>query len=415
MYQVVALNTVSEFLKRGISPSYDEDGVLVINQRCIRDGRISLVGARRNNPQRRGVPDDRWLRKWDVVVNSTGVGTLGRVAQLTEIPSESVTVDSHVTIVRPDLDHVDGRYFGYALRKNQPQIEAMGEGATGQTELSRHRLGDEILIGLPPLPVQRKIAAVLAAYDELIENNLRRIEILEKMAQAVYREWFVNFRFPGHEEVGLVDSPLGPIPEGWEAATVSDAIELNPRLRLPRDQEIRFVPMGCLMEDSMVIDGHEIRIGPSGSQFRNGDTLLARITPSLENGKTGFVQFLSENEIACGSTEFIVMRSRTLTPEFVYLLARTEDFRGVAIKSMVGASGRQRVQESSISRYVFAHPDGSTLQSFSEMTAPMFRLVQNLVDQNANLRATRDLLLPKLVSGKIDVSDLDIDTEWLAS
>ncbi len=72
--------------------------------------------------------------------------------------------------------------------------------------------------------MQRKIAAVLAAYDELIENNLRRIEILEEMAQAVYREWFVNFRFPGHEDVPLVDSPLGPIPDGWEVATVVDAM-----------------------------------------------------------------------------------------------------------------------------------------------------------------------------------------------
>src|SRR5690606_29550532 len=113
---------------------------------------------------------------------------------------------------------------------------------------------------------------------------------------------FVNFRFPGHEKVGLVESPLGPIPEGWQPATVEDAIELNPRVRLPRDEELRFVPMGSLMEGSMVIEGYETRIGPSGSQFRNGDTLLARITPSLENGKTGFVQFLSEGEVACGST-----------------------------------------------------------------------------------------------------------------
>jgi type I restriction enzyme S subunit len=287
-------------------------------------------------------------------------------------------------------------------------------GASGRQRADRNVI-ESVQVPAPPLPVQRKIASVLAAYDELIENNLRRIAILEEMAQAVYREWFVNFRFPGHEDVGLVDSPLGPIPEGWQPATVEDAIELNPRVRLPRDEELRFVPMSSLIEGSMVIDGYETRIGPSGSQFRNGDTLLARTTPSLENGKTGFVQFLAEGEVACGSTEFIVMRSRTLTPEYVYLFARTDDFRAVAVKSMVGASGRQRVQESSISKYLFAHPDSTTLQRFQDVVSPMFRLVQNLVDQNANLRATRDLLLPKLVSGEIDVSDLDIDTEWLAS
>src|SRR5690606_1012321 len=195
----------------------------------------------------------------------------------------------------------------------------------------------------------------------------------------------------------------GPIPEGWQPATVEDAIELNPRVRLPRDEELRFVPMGSLMEGSMVIGGYETRIGPSGSQFRNGDTLLARITPSLENGKTGFVQFLSEGEVACGSTEFIVMRSRTLTPEYVYLFARTDDFRAVAVTSLVGVIGRQRVQKCSISKYHFAHPDSTTHLRFHDVVSPMFRLMQNIVDQYANLRATRDLRLSKLVSDEIVV------------
>jgi type I restriction enzyme S subunit len=306
---------------------------------------------------------------------------------------------------------LETRFIRYCL---EARLEGLLKRAGGGT-FPNLRQTDIATFPIPWPKEREKIAAVLAAYDELIENNLRRIEILEEMAQAVYREWFVKFRFPGQEDVALVDSPLGPIPEGWELTTVADAIELNPRVRLPRALELRFVPMGSLIEGSMVIEGYETRIGPSGSQFRNGDTLLARITPSLENGKTGFVQFLSEGEVACGSTEFIVMRSRTLTPEFVYMLARTDDFRGVAVKSMVGASGRQRVQESSISKYLFAHPDSTTLQRFHDVVSPKFRLVQNLVDQNANLRATRDLLLPKLVSGAIDVSDLDIDTEWLVS
>lgn len=129
----------------------------------------------------------------------------------------------------------------------------------------------------------------------------------------------------------------------------------------------------------------------------------------------GFVQVLDAGEIACGSTEFIVMRSRTLTPIYVYLLARTNEFRSNAIKSMVGASGRQRVQDKAVERFRRAHPPQPRLEQFEALVGPMFKLVHQLVHQNANLRSTRDLLLPKLVSGEIDVSGLDIDTEWLAS
>src|SRR5207248_27253 len=140
--------------------------------------------------------------------------------------------------------------------------------------------------------------------------------------------------------------PLGNIPQGWAVNRVPESVDINPRVAVQRGAEKPFVPMGCLANDSMLITDIESRDGNSGAKFQNGDTLFARITPCLENGKTGFVQFLpDEQAVACGSTEFIVLRSRTLTPEFVYLLARSEEFRGNAIKSMSGASGRQRVQE----------------------------------------------------------------------
>lgn len=275
----------------------------------------------------------------------------------------------------------------------------------------------QIDIATFPIPwpsLRSKIAAVLAAYDELIENNLRRIQVLEEMAQAIYREWFVEFRFPGHEEVPLVDSALGRVPEEWGVTVVSDAIDLNPRPTVSIGR-VKYVPMGSLALGSMVVDGFEWRDRSSGSRFQNGDTLLARITPSLENGKTGFTQLLDQGEVACGSTEFIVMRSRTLSPEFVYLLARTDGFRGTAINSMVGASGRQRVQERAVAGYTFAHPPQGLVADFTTVVRPMFQLISNLVRQNTTLRTTRDLLLPKLVSGELDVSDLDIDTDWLAS
>jgi type I restriction enzyme S subunit len=133
------------------------------------------------------------LSVYDVLVNSTGVGTLGRVAQVKRL-MEKATVDSHVTIVRPDITKIDPLYFGYAMILNQSKIEAMGEGATGQTELSRTRLGQEVFVPVPTLAIQKRIGEILSAYDELIENSQRRIKILEQMARNLYREWFVQPR-----------------------------------------------------------------------------------------------------------------------------------------------------------------------------------------------------------------------------
>jgi len=173
------------------------------------------------------------------------------------------------------------------------------------------------------------------------ENNTRRIRILEEMVLALYREWFVNFRFPGYEGLPNVESELGLVPEGWEIVKITDAVIINPRIALSKEGIKPFLSMGCLAENTMNVQTIEYREGNSGSKFQNDDTLFARITPCLENGKTIFVQFLPTNsDIAFGSTEFIVLRSKTLTPEFVYLLSRTDSFRDNAIQSMSGATGR---------------------------------------------------------------------------
>jgi type I restriction enzyme S subunit len=258
---------------------------------------------------------------------------------------------------------------------------------------------------LPPLSSQERIAGILSAYDELIENSQRRIKILESMARDLYREWFVYFRYPGHESVPLVPSTLGDIPQGWEVKRMTDCIEINPRVVVPRDGEKPFVPMGCLSNDSMQITNIESREGNSGAKFQNNDTLFARITPCLENGKTGLVQFLPDAQsVAFGSTELIVLRSRTLTPEYVYLLARSDDFRSVAIKSMSGATGRQRVQQECFEDIYLAQPPLVLLDKFSAIATPAFHLVYQLHLQIENLRRTRDLLLPRLLSGQIDVA-----------
>ena len=304
-------------------------------------------------------------------------------------------------LIRPTEDF-DIRYLYYALQ--DLSLEHFG--------YQRHfKYLKTSKILCPPMPIQRKIAAILSTYDDLIENNTRRIKILEDMAQTLYREWFVHFRFPGHENIPMVESPLGPIPRGWKVVPASEAMFINPKTSVPRDTIKPFVPMKSATECSMLITEIEARKGNSGAKFKNGDTLFARITPCLENGRTGFVQFLPDDDkVAFGSTEFIVLRSKTLNPYFVYLLAQIRDFRENAIKTMTGSTGRQRVVNECFDDYFLPNPSSDILGQFESIVAPMFRKIQNLSEKNTNLQQTRDLLLPKLISGEIDVSELDIDT-----
>ena len=326
-------------------------------------------------------------------------GTLGRVFFIDE-PFWPLNTTLYVS----DFHGNDERFVNYLL---QCQNLGARDGASAVPGVNRNVL-HRLSVMRPPLGTQRKIAAVLSAYDDLIENNNRRIKLLEEMAQRIYREWFVDFRYLGHEAVPMVDSEFGRIPEGWQWKFASEAISINPKVAIARDASHPFIPMTSLSETGMHIEPLESRVGTSGAKFQNGDTLFARITPCLENGKTAFVQCLTESEVATGSTEFIVLRSSLLSPELVYLLARSDAFRGHAMKSMSGATGRQRVREECFERFPIPVPAGDLIQIFTDHVRPMFHLSFQLFLANRNLRQTRDLLLPRLISGEINVGDLDI-------
>jgi type I restriction enzyme, S subunit len=300
-------------------------------------------------------------------------------------------------VAYPANDQVDTRFLYYLL------LEAkLGQHAGGAAQpLVTQTVLKQVEVDIPDLPTQRKIAGILSAYDDLIENNLRRIKILEQMAQSLYREWFVRFRFPGHESARFEDSDIGRVPEGWNVKAVTEVVTIRPKVLIPKGGDIPFVTMGGLSEKSMLITEVESRDSPTGARFQNGDTLFARITPCLENGKTGYVEFLpSDESAACGSTEFIVLRSKTVCSQYVYLMARSDAFRDNAIKSMSGATGRQRVRDECFDQFFLAQPSEDLLARFESITRPQFELIHSLNRRNQNLRRTRDLLLPKLLSAE---------------
>ncbi|HTV40483.1 MAG TPA: restriction endonuclease subunit S [Candidatus Sulfotelmatobacter sp.] len=325
----------------------------------------------------------------------------GKIAQFADDRPGMGSTEFFVLRARPNIADPNFVFYFARTRELRAAAEKSMSGASGRQRADITALS-EFPCKLPSLLAQHRIAVILTRYDALIENCKQRIHIQEEMARLLYREWFVHFRFPGYENVPRVASRLGETPKGWEIKRVAECVQINPRITVLRNGEKPFVPMGCLSNDSMLITDIESRQSNSGAKFQNGDTLFARITPCLENGKTGFVQFLPDSDaIAFGSTEFIVLRSRTLTPEFVYLLARSDEFRGNAITSMSGASGRQRVQEKCFDTFFIVHPPGDLLDQFSAFVAPSFRLIHQLYLEIQNIRQTRDLLLPRLLSGQL--------------
>ena len=345
---------------------------------------------------------ERWTRRLlpqagDVIL--TREAPLGDVGRLTS--DDQVFLGQRLFHYRADPKVLDSGFLAYVLQSPRVQgwIRGTGMGAT----VEHARVGDfhKIPIPVPPLKVQVKIGDILSAYDDLIENNRRRIALLEEAARLLYREWFVHFRFPGHEHVKITEGA----PEGWERLPASEAFEVNPKT--PRDDEgiIRYFPMAALSETGMVIGRGpmEEREKSTSVRFRNGDTLLARITPCLENGKTGYVQMLEDGEVACGSTEFIVLRQRRVSSYYIYLTARQHDFRENAIRSMIGSSGRQRVQPNCFDRYFVAVPPALLAKLFDEAVGEMFDQIGNLDQQNQKLSQARDLLLPRLMNGEIAV------------
>ena len=313
--------------------------------------------------------------------------------------SEPTTYESHLIRVRLDKQKCNPWYYYYLFKLADNPIKAIVN-QCAQAGIRGNELV-KIKVPLPERSTQDRIASILSAYDNLIEVNNKRIKVLEQMAENLYKEWFVRFRFPGHETAEFKNG----IPKGWAYRRADEVIDFNPTLKTGNQTEFTIIPMEALSTNSMVLDSSCFvrQDSISGRRSQNGDTLLAKITPCLENGKTGFVMGMPENEVLGGSTEFVVMRSKALTPHYVYCIARSYYFRKTAILSMNGADGRQRVDEEKLKSTKIVQPGKTVLDRFETIITPIFDGVYQMVQENKNLMKQRDLLLPRLMSGKLEV------------
>lgn len=386
---------------------WSEMGIPALSAKNIKNGKIV------NEKTIRFVNEDlysKWMKKevkkGDILMTSEA--PLGETYLLKT--DDKLLLSQRLFAIRVNQKKINPKYLFYYFNTDVGKRELLSR-ATGTTVGGiRQTALLKVVVNYPEdLNLQAKIASILSAYDDLIENNEKRIKALEEMAQHLYIEWFVKFDFPEHEKVGMVNSKtdFGMIPSGWELKKLSDLVYINPPTKITNKNQVIHVPMECLSTTLSFIDLDKTfrKEGGSGSKFINGDTLFARITPCLQNGKGAFVNFLDVGEIGCGSTEFVVMRSKVLSPTYIYFLSRSPNFRKSAESTMVGASGRQRVRSEFFQNYLIPVPTSLLLDEFESLTKNIFGIIKTLSLANRSLSQIRDLLIPQLVTGKKEVKN----------
>lgn len=311
----------------------------------------------------------------------------GKICQVKSLEGGKGFGSTEFIVLRGKQNISDTNFVFYLSRWQEVRsfAEQNMVGTSGRQRVSKDAL-DNLELSLPSLPEQKSIASILSSLDDKIELNNRINKNLEDLVFAFF------------EKLNTGEAKL----------KLDDFIDLNPRISLKNGQIVKYLGMVDVPESGMSVSGFVNREFSSGSKFQRHDTLLARITPCLENGKTAFVNFLDDEEVAFGSTEFIVMRAKKgVSPYFVYALARNSDFRQFAIVSMTGTSGRQRVQTDRLIDYEMPEISDKEMEQFHNTVEPLFKKIQQNREEISYLTELRDLLLPKLMSGELTISQAE--------
>ena len=412
-FKKAKLVDLCELISRGITPSYTEDieeGVVVLNQKCIRDNRINFDLARLTNSNKKKVTENKYLRKYDILVNSTGVGTLGRVAQVKKL-DKKMTVDSHVTIVRPKAE-IDPIYLGYYMFMKQKYIEYLGEGSTGQTELSRVRLGEALEVNFPSLEEQKAIAKVLSDLDEKIETNNKINKKLEEMAQAIFKQWFVDFEFPNedgkpYKSSGgeMVESELGMIPKGWKVVEIDDITMLNRRGFSPKYSEsgIKVINQRCVRNHNLVdeaIQYHDL------SQKKVPDEVFLKSKDILINsmgvgtlGRVAQRSLISEKSIVHSCITILRANEDKINPYILgrYIISMESELEQLG----TGTTGQTSLNNKVLGKQKMVVAPMSVQNKIADTLKTISINIDSKLIENIKLTNLRDTLLPKLMSGEI--------------
>ncbi|MBC3535706.1 restriction endonuclease subunit S [Megasphaera hominis] len=393
-WKTKTLGEVTSFMAKGIPPKYvDHEGeniIRVLNQKCNRNYRISYNDSRLHDNSVKKVPDSKILRPGDVLINSTGTGTAGRIAQIWHIPVPT-TIDGHMILLRP-TDEIDPLYYGYVLKRNLTLIESYAEGSTGQTEINKNRLKEETIISFPSdINEQRKIARILAVLDEKIEENEKINKNLEEQMEALYKSWFIDFE------------PFGRIkPSDWQTQKIYSIANI-----------IYGAPFSSKLFNTAGIGKPIIRIRDLKSQefvtyttekhskghlIKPGDIVV---------GMDGeFRPYIWGNEEAWLNQRVCIFENKRPKGK-AFLLFSIQPLLKMVEQTQIGTTVIH-IGKKDFDTFEIVLPDAKTLNLFDEITTPMIEQIVNNSLEDKRLKVLRDTLLPKLMSGEIDVTTLDI-------
>lgn len=373
------------------------------------------------------VKEEDLLQEGDILfVRSNGNRELIGRSLFIQGLTEAVSHSGFTIRARIKSEKAFPRFFAYLFRTQlvRRTLSAFG-GGTNINNLNQKIL-QSLEVPLPPIDTQRKIAAILSAYDDLIENNLRRIKILEEMAQNLYREWFVKFRFPGHQHTRFVDSPLGRIPVGWEVKNLGEQLTALESGKRPKG--------GATDEQSGVPSvGAENVLGIGRHNFQNEKYVSREFFESMKKGvvndgdvalykdgayigKSSYFRNGFPHTEFCVNEHVFLLRTdgKRITQNSLYLWLQETDTVS-ALRATNANAAQPGINQSGVSGLSVVLPAEKVVQDFDQLVDSHLAMIVSLAKRNQALRRTRDLLLPRLISGEVDVSELDITISEEAS
>ena len=387
-WKTKTLGEVTSYIAKGIPPKYveevNDDTICVLNQKCNRNFRISYAVSCLHNNAAKKVPDVKMLKPGDVLINSTGTGTAGRVAQIWDIEAPT-TIDGHMILMRP-TDEIDPLYYGYAVNAFQAAIESYAEGSTGQTEINKTRLQNETIIMYPvDKGEQYKIARILAAIDEKILLNEEVNKNLQEQAQALYSNMFLQ-------------NPSEQCTEG----ILSDIADITMG-QSPKGDTYNEEGVGTVFFQGRGEFGFRF---PTRRLFTTDPKRMAQSNDVLMSVRAPVGDFNVAYEPCCIGRGLGAIRSKDSHQSFVLytvfsLREKLDMFNGEG--TVFGSINRDALNSMPI-----VIPTREEMDRFEDVIAPMDAAIRNNYGEICHLEAIRDSLLPRLMSGELDVSDLDL-------
>ncbi|MHA1539818.1 MAG: restriction endonuclease subunit S [Alphaproteobacteria bacterium] len=336
---------------------------------------------------------------------------IGSVGDMALIKTQSEFSIKNVALIKANTSLIDHLYLYYYMlnRTFQNEIKNKKSGSA-QPFISLNTLRKHVVTYHKSRTQQRKIAGVLSSYDDLIENNNRRIKILEEMAQKLYKHWFVDFKFPNHENTKFVDSPLGKIPEGWVVKSVIDCCTKIQNGGTPKRSNSEYWTNATIpwltsgeVRQNMVIDTKNC-ISEIGLKESSAKLLPKYVTiVALYGATAGQVAFsateLTTNQAVCA------LFPKTNHTYFNYLFLKS--ISEVMVGKATGAA-QQNISKAIIEKMDAIIPKKELLEDFENKAQPIFYLLECLNKQNQTLTQTRDMLLPRLIAGEVSVENLEV-------